>query len=175
MFIPFWCSRPKSSTNRRRRRFRHLVFGRPYAESVELMKNRQLDATLQSSGLGMAAFRDLASTMSVRFIPVPADVVAAIGSPPIGPASSPPTPKTSVARDTRSAVSRMPRGALRQVPRYVARGLHGMVMGELTSGRRGTSRAGGRASLALVGDADAGRGRDRAWAAAGCRRVHGCR
>ncbi|WP_213462068.1 hypothetical protein [Thiocapsa sp.] len=82
------------------------------------MKNRQLDATLQSSGLGMAAFRDLASTMSVRFIPVPADVVAAIGSPPIGPASSPPTPKTSVARDTRSAVSRMPRGALRQVPRW---------------------------------------------------------
>ncbi len=53
----------------------------PYAESVELMKNRQLDATLQSSGLGMAAFRDPASTMSVRFIPVPADVVAAIGSP----------------------------------------------------------------------------------------------
>ncbi|WP_373506714.1 TAXI family TRAP transporter solute-binding subunit [Thiocapsa sp.] len=53
----------------------------PYAESVELMKNRQLDATLQSSGLGMAAFRDLASTMSVRFIPVPPEVVAAIGSP----------------------------------------------------------------------------------------------
>ena len=52
----------------------------PYAESVELIKNRQLDATLQSSGLGMAAFRDLASTMAVRFIPVPPEVVAAIGS-----------------------------------------------------------------------------------------------
>src|SRR5690606_12729041 len=37
----------------------------PYAESVELIKNRQLDATLQSSGLGMAAIRDLASTMPV--------------------------------------------------------------------------------------------------------------
>lgn len=35
----------------------------PYAESVELIKNRQLDATLQSSGLGMAAIRDLAATM----------------------------------------------------------------------------------------------------------------
>src|SRR5690606_41030186 len=35
----------------------------PYAESVELIKNRQLDATLQSSGLGMAAIRDLASTI----------------------------------------------------------------------------------------------------------------
>src|SRR5690606_23702585 len=33
----------------------------PYAESVELIKNRQLDATLQSSGLGMAAIRDLAA------------------------------------------------------------------------------------------------------------------
>ncbi|TWI57694.1 hypothetical protein IQ22_00911 [Pseudomonas duriflava] len=52
----------------------------PFAESVELMKNRQLDATLQSSGLGMAAFRDLASTMPVTFVPVPADVVAKIGS-----------------------------------------------------------------------------------------------
>lgn len=29
----------------------------PFAESVELIKNRQLDATLQSSGLGMAAIR----------------------------------------------------------------------------------------------------------------------
>ena len=37
----------------------------PYAESVELIKNRQLDATLQSSGLGMAAIRDLASTMPI--------------------------------------------------------------------------------------------------------------
>ncbi len=53
----------------------------PYSESVELMKNRQLDATLQSSGLGMAAFRDLSTTIPVIFIPVPADVVAKIGDP----------------------------------------------------------------------------------------------
>lgn len=53
----------------------------PYSESVELMKNRQLDATLQSSGLGMAAFRDLSTTIPVIFIPVPADVVARIGNP----------------------------------------------------------------------------------------------
>ena len=38
----------------------------PYAESVELIKNRQLDATLQSSGLGMAAIRDLAATLPIR-------------------------------------------------------------------------------------------------------------
>ena len=53
----------------------------PYAESVELMKNRQLDATLQSSGLGMAAYRDLAAMMAVRFIPIPDAVVEKIGSP----------------------------------------------------------------------------------------------
>jgi len=52
----------------------------PYAESVELIKNRQLDATLQSSGLGMAAYRDLASTMQIRFISIPAEVVAKIDS-----------------------------------------------------------------------------------------------
>src|SRR5512139_2302758 len=53
----------------------------PYAEPVELIKNRQLDATLQSSGLGMAAIRDLATTMPVTFVAIPADVVAKIGSP----------------------------------------------------------------------------------------------
>src|SRR5690606_5523304 len=53
----------------------------PYAESVELIKNRQLDATLQSSGLGMAAIRDLASTMSVTFVAIPPEVVEKIGNP----------------------------------------------------------------------------------------------
>ena len=46
----------------------------PYAESVELIKNRQLDATLQSSGLGMAAIRDLASTMPISFVAIPREV-----------------------------------------------------------------------------------------------------
>ena len=31
----------------------------PFAESVDLMKNRQLDATLQSAGLGVASLKDL--------------------------------------------------------------------------------------------------------------------
>ncbi|MCT7656611.1 TAXI family TRAP transporter solute-binding subunit [Oceanimonas sp. NS1] len=52
----------------------------PFGESVELMKNRQLDATLQSAGLGMAAFRDLASHAPVVFIPIPAELVAGIGN-----------------------------------------------------------------------------------------------
>jgi TRAP transporter TAXI family solute receptor len=55
----------------------YLSFG----ESVELMKNRQLDATLLSAGLGVSAIRDLASTTPVAIVEVPADVVTAIGEP----------------------------------------------------------------------------------------------
>lgn len=50
-----------------------------YAESVELIKNRQLDATLLSSGLGVAAVRDLATAVKIVVIPIPAEVVAKIG------------------------------------------------------------------------------------------------
>jgi TRAP transporter TAXI family solute receptor len=52
----------------------------PFAESVELMKNRQLDATLLSAGLGVAAIRDLSTSIKVVFVPVPADVVAKVGN-----------------------------------------------------------------------------------------------
>jgi len=51
----------------------------PFGESVELMKNRQLDATLQSAGLGVASIRDLATAVKIVVIPVPADVIAKIG------------------------------------------------------------------------------------------------
>lgn len=53
----------------------------PFGESVELMKNRQLDATLQSAGLGVASIRDLATAIKIVVVPVPADVVAKIGDP----------------------------------------------------------------------------------------------
>jgi uncharacterized protein len=53
----------------------------PFAESVELMKNRQLDATLQSAGLGVASIRDLASSIAITVIPVPAALVEQIGAP----------------------------------------------------------------------------------------------
>jgi uncharacterized protein len=53
----------------------YLAFG----ESVELMKNRQLDATLQSAGLGVASIRDLSTAVKIIIIPVPADVVAKVG------------------------------------------------------------------------------------------------
>jgi uncharacterized protein len=51
----------------------------PFGESVELIKNRQLDATLQSAGLGVASIRDLATAVRIVMIPVPADVIAKIG------------------------------------------------------------------------------------------------
>ncbi len=53
----------------------------PFGESVDLMKNRQLDATLQSAGLGVASIRDLASSVPITIVAVPADVVAKIGAP----------------------------------------------------------------------------------------------
>ena len=53
----------------------------PFAESVELMKNRQLDATLQSAGLGVASIRDLATSVPITVVEVPADLVTKIGAP----------------------------------------------------------------------------------------------
>lgn len=52
-----------------------------FGESVELMKNRQLDVTLQSVGLGAASIRDLAVSINIVLVAVPADVVAKIGDP----------------------------------------------------------------------------------------------
>src|SRR5919112_2228521 len=53
----------------------------PFNESVELMKNRQLDATLQSAGLGVASIRDLATSLPINIVAVPAELVASVGSP----------------------------------------------------------------------------------------------
>jgi len=53
----------------------------PFAESVELLKNRQLDATLQSAGLGVASIKDLATALPTTIVAVPAEVVEKIGAP----------------------------------------------------------------------------------------------
>ncbi len=53
----------------------------PFAESVELMKNRQLDATLQSSGLGVASIKDLANSVPIVMVEVPAAVIEKVGAP----------------------------------------------------------------------------------------------
>jgi TRAP transporter TAXI family solute receptor len=61
----------------------------PFGESVELIKNRQLDATLQSAGLGVASIRDLATAVRIVIIPVPADIIAKIGDAAYQPAMIP--------------------------------------------------------------------------------------
>lgn len=53
----------------------------PFGESVDLMKNRQLDATLQSAGLGVAAIRDLASSVPINVVEIPAAIVEKTGAP----------------------------------------------------------------------------------------------
>ena len=53
----------------------------PFAESVDLMKNRQLDATLQSAGLGVASIRDLSTAVKTVIVAVPPETVAKIGAP----------------------------------------------------------------------------------------------
>ncbi|HTB01363.1 MAG TPA: TAXI family TRAP transporter solute-binding subunit [Bradyrhizobium sp.] len=53
----------------------------PFAESVDLMKNRQLDATLQSAGLGVASLKDLSTSTDIAVVAVPKEVVDRIGPP----------------------------------------------------------------------------------------------
>ncbi|AWJ82793.1 C4-dicarboxylate ABC transporter [Azospirillum sp. TSH58] len=53
----------------------------PFAESVDLIKNRQLDATLISAGLGVAAIKDLATSQEITIVSIPADVIQKVGDP----------------------------------------------------------------------------------------------
>lgn len=61
----------------------------PFGESVELIKNRQLDVTLQSAGLGVASIRDLATSIKINVVSIPLDVVSKIGDPAYLPAAIP--------------------------------------------------------------------------------------
>ena len=47
----------------------------PFAESVDLMKNRQLAATLQSAGLGVASLKDLSNSNEINVVSVPKEIV----------------------------------------------------------------------------------------------------
>src|SRR5438128_8514275 len=53
----------------------------PFAESVDLMKNRQLNATLQSAGLGVASMKDLSTSSEIAVVAVPKAVVDKIAPP----------------------------------------------------------------------------------------------
>jgi len=61
----------------------------PFGESVELMKNRQLDVTLQSAGLGVSSLRDLATSQKIVVVPIPPDVIKKIGDAAYQPATIP--------------------------------------------------------------------------------------
>jgi len=61
----------------------------PFGESVELMKNRQIDVTLQSAGLGVSALRDLATSVDIVVVPIPADVIRKTNDPAYLPAVIP--------------------------------------------------------------------------------------
>jgi TRAP transporter TAXI family solute receptor len=61
----------------------------PFGESVELIKNRQLDVTLQSAGLGVASIRDLATTMKISVVAIPPEIVSKIEDPAYQPGAIP--------------------------------------------------------------------------------------
>ncbi len=61
----------------------------PFGESVELMKNRQLDVTLQSAGLGVASLRDLAASVDIVVVAIPPDIVKKTDDPAYLPATIP--------------------------------------------------------------------------------------
>ena len=75
----------------------------PFGESVELIKNRQLDATLQSAGLGVASIRDLSTSVKIVVVPVPADVVAKVGDAAYQPAVIPANTYTGQTQDVPTA------------------------------------------------------------------------
>src|SRR5258707_15769095 len=74
----------------------------PFAESVDLMKNRQLNATLQSAGLGVASLKDLSTSTEITVVSVPKAIVDKIG-PPFVPAMIPANSYTGQDKDVPTA------------------------------------------------------------------------
>jgi uncharacterized protein len=74
----------------------------PFAESVDLMKNRQLNATLQSAGLGVASLKDLSTSTEITVVSVPKAIVDKI-SPPFVPAMIPANTYTGQDKDVPTA------------------------------------------------------------------------
>lgn len=53
----------------------------PFNESVQLIKRHQLDATLQSAGLGVASIRELANSVEIVVVEIPPAIVEKMGPP----------------------------------------------------------------------------------------------
>jgi len=75
----------------------------PFGESVEIMKNRQIDVILQSAGLGASSLRDLANAVDIVVVPIPSDVIGKINDPAYLPAVIPANTYRGQARDVQSA------------------------------------------------------------------------
>ncbi len=78
----------------------------PFGESIDLMKDHQLDVTLHAAGLGVASIRDLASSTPIVIVPIPPGVVARIGSAAYQPATIPADTYTGQTADVPTAAIR---------------------------------------------------------------------
>jgi TRAP transporter TAXI family solute receptor len=78
----------------------------PFGESIELMKSRQIDATLQSAGLGASSLRDLATSVDIVVVPIPASVIRKAHDPAYLPATIPANTYRGQTADVASAVVR---------------------------------------------------------------------
>lgn len=69
--------------------FAKLVY-LPFGQSAKLIEKGELDATLQSAGLGVESIRQLSSAIPIKILAIPKDVVSKIGDPAYVPATIPP-------------------------------------------------------------------------------------
>ena len=74
----------------------------PFGQSVELIKNRQIDATVQSAGLGVASIKDLANSVEVVIVEIPESLIEKLGAPYVS-ATLPANTYQGVAQDTKTA------------------------------------------------------------------------
>src|SRR4051794_34073624 len=61
----------------------------PFGQSAKLIEKGELDATLQSAGIGVDSIRHLSTTVPVRLLDIPSEIVAKIGDPAYIPATIP--------------------------------------------------------------------------------------
>ena len=74
----------------------------PFGQSVELIKNRQIDATVQSAGLGVASIKDLANSVEVVIVEIPESLIEKLGAPYVS-ATIPANTYQGVTQDTKTA------------------------------------------------------------------------
>ena len=86
------------------------------------MKNRQLDVTLQSAGLGVSSLRDLATSVDIVVVPIPADVIKKTNDPAYMPATIPAnTYRGQTDRRASRRRAELPRHARRRQQRHRVR------------------------------------------------------